>query len=54
MYGEGGKKDWDSWGKLRSQLDEAYKEEEEYWYRKSRVEWLQQGNKNTKKNYVIT
>lgn len=31
-------REWDSWYKLRAQLDEAYKTEKEFWTRKSRVE----------------
>lgn len=34
----GGQRDWDEWFKLKSQLEEAYKAEEEFWARKSRVE----------------
>lgn len=48
MHEEGGQKDWDRWYQLRTTLDEANKVEEEFWARKSRIEWLQEGNKNTK------
>lgn len=40
MQDEGGQREWDSWYKLRTQLDEAYKADDEFWTRKSRVEWL--------------
>lgn len=30
MREKGGQMDWESWNKIRSQLDEAYKEDEEY------------------------
>lgn len=41
-------REWDRWRILKSMLDEAYKSREEYWNRKSRVIWLQDGEKNTK------
>lgn len=43
MQDEGGQREWDSWYKLRTQLDEAYKADDEFWTRKLRVEWLQEG-----------
>lgn len=46
--------DWESWRNIRIQLDEAYKEEEEYWARQFRVDWLQQGDKNTKYFQAVT
>lgn len=48
MQEMGDQRDWNAWAKLRSQLDDTYKDKEEYWFRKSRVEWLQVGDKNTK------
>lgn len=41
MCEEEGQRDWEFWRLLRNQLDVACKEEEEYWSRKSRIEWLQ-------------
>lgn len=46
--------DWDRWRILKSILDEAYKSKEEYWNRKSRVIWLQEGEKNTKFFHAVT
>lgn len=40
MQEEGGQRGWDSWYNLMTQLDDAYKAEEEFWSRKSRIEWL--------------
>lgn len=37
MQEEGGNRDWDVWHQLRFQLEDAYKAEEEYWARKSRL-----------------
>lgn len=40
MQDKGGQRDWENWNELRGQLAEAYKEEKEFWARKSMVEWL--------------
>lgn len=50
----GGQKNLGTWGKLRSQLEEVYKDEDEYWSRKARVEWLQQEGRNTKYLHAVT
>lgn len=43
-----GQRDWGKWNDLKAQLDIAYKEEEMYLSQKARVQWLQEGDKNTK------
>lgn len=47
MQGQGQQRDWNLWSDLKIQQTEAYRAEEEYWARKSRVQWLQQGDQNT-------
>lgn len=45
-------RDWDRWRTLKSMLDEAYKSKDEYWNRKSRVRWLQEGGK-TQNSFML-
>lgn len=40
MQNKGGQREWERWHSLKAQLEGAYKDEEAYWTRKSRVEWL--------------
>lgn len=42
-----GQWDWERWNTLKNQLDLAYKEEEQFWSQKARIQWLEQGDKNT-------
>lgn len=50
----GGRRNWERWKQLKTLLDDAYESEDEYWRRKSRVNWLQEGDKNTKFFYADT
>lgn len=51
---KGGQREWESLHQLKLQLEAASEEEEEYWARKSIVEWLQVGEQNTKLFYSVT
>lgn len=51
---EGGQRDWKFWNKLKTLLNEAYKEEEMFWSKKAREQWLLEGDKNTKYFHACT
>lgn len=44
----GGNRDWNRCHAMKEALDQAYKDEEIFWSQKSRNQWLQEGDKNTK------
>ncbi|CAA0805858.1 Unknown protein, partial [Striga hermonthica] len=48
MLNQGSRKDWDNWMEIKKKLQKAYLEEEEYWRQKSRIQWLKNGDKNTR------
>lgn len=54
MQVQGGSRDWQKWNQLKCLLNEAYKEEEEFWSRKATVTWLKEGEKNTKFFHAVT
>lgn len=39
--------DGEKWNRLKNQLDLAYREEEQYWSQKTRVQCLKERDKNT-------
>lgn len=47
LRGQEGQRDWDRWYRIKEQLDNAYIDEELFWSQKARVQWLQEGDKNT-------
>lgn len=40
-------RDWEKWRQLKDRLDVAYKAEEDFWRKKSRIGWLREEDKNT-------
>ncbi|CAA0831791.1 Unknown protein, partial [Striga hermonthica] len=46
---EAGKADnWEEWDSVSKELNDAYTYEEKFWAQKARVQWLKEGNSNTK------
>lgn len=48
----GGSRNWCEWKRLKRRVNDADQEEEKYWKQKSRNQWLEEGDKNTKKNFT--
>lgn len=49
-----GERDWQRWRQVKVSLDEAYKAEEDFLRRKSRINWFKEGDKNTKFFHATT
>lgn len=54
MQEVGGQREWDNWSNLKAQLEEAYRDKEEYWARKARTEWQQRGDNSIKYYHAVT
>lgn len=45
---ERGARNWSEWRQLQQELGEQYRKEEVYWCHKFKIQWLQEGDQNTK------
>lgn len=54
MQEQGGQRDWASWFDYKAQLEVAYRDEEEYWERKARNDWLKESDNNTEHFHAVT
>lgn len=45
---------WDDITKLKASIDRLWKQEESYWNQRSRIKWLQCGDRNTKFFHATT
>lgn len=41
-------RNWSEWRQLQHKLGEKYRKEEVYWCHKFKIQWLQEGDQNTK------
>ncbi|KAK6120408.1 hypothetical protein DH2020_045888 [Rehmannia glutinosa] len=51
---KGGERDWNKWHKLKREMDVEYLQEEQYWKQKARIQWLKEGDKNSKFFHALT
>lgn len=54
MQVQTGTRNWERWKQLKADLDAAYQKEEEFWRKKSRNNWLREGDKNTRFFHAAT